>query len=79
MFPALSDPQQVNESAKFQGFFRNDERNHAGGDRLLLPAMVVKYNVHWQAFVLLRCYVLQVSGCIPTFRAAFRAKRSFTA
>jgi len=73
MFPAISDRQQVNESAQFQGFVRNDDGNHAGGDRLLLPAMVVKYNVQWQAFVLLRCYVALVSGSLLTFRAAFGA------
>jgi hypothetical protein len=73
MFSATSYPQQYKESADFQGFVCNDDRNHAGGDRLLLPAMVVKYNVHWQAFVLLRYYVAQVSGWLLTFRAALRA------
>lgn len=39
--------QQVNEFADFQGFVSNDDRNHAGGDRLLSPAMMVKRNVPW--------------------------------
>jgi hypothetical protein len=51
MFSAISDPQQVNESADFQGFVCNDDRNHAGGDRLLLPGMVVQYNLQWQAIL----------------------------
>jgi hypothetical protein len=72
-FTAISNPQQVKESADFQGFVCNDDRNHAGGVRLLLTAMVVKYNVQWQAFILLRCYVTRVSGWLLAFRAAFRA------
>jgi len=51
MFSAISDPQQVNESADLQGFVCNDDRNHAGGDPLLLPTIVVQYNVHWQAIL----------------------------
>jgi hypothetical protein len=58
--------QQANEFADFQGFVSNDDRNHAGADRLLLPAMVVKPHVH----ALLRSYVAQVSGWFLTFRAA---------
>jgi hypothetical protein len=48
MFSAISDPQQVNESADFQGFVCNDDRNHAGGDRLLLQATVFKYEYNVQ-------------------------------